>query len=132
MKLYLLNRASKRPQRPSDLLGLREPEYTDAERLDFDFSIELFDIWFEARQAETVEVPAKKQRKGYTQEPKYKTLNAQLGIESAERAAGFAEVGSDADRLSDLVAAGDISVEELPGLLAEHGSAEAVLRAILQ
>jgi hypothetical protein len=30
------------------------------------------------------------------------------------------------------VAAGDISVEELPGLLAEHGSAEAVLRAILQ
>jgi hypothetical protein len=130
MKLFLLNRASKRPQRPCDLIGLGAPHYTEAERLDFDFSIELFDIWFEARQAETVEVPAKKARKGMTQEPKYKTLNAQLGIDDREKESGFAEVGSHADQISDLIASGDLSVEDLPGLLAEHGSAEAVLRAI--
>jgi hypothetical protein len=111
------------------VFGLAEAGYSAAERYDFDKSIELFDLWLEARQAETVEVPAKKARKGMTQAPKYKTLNAQLGIENVAQKSGFAEVGSHADQLSDLIASGAIGVEELPDLLAEFGSAEGVLRA---
>lgn len=79
-----------------------------------------------------VDVPAKKPRKGWTQEPKYKTLSQKLGIEDANIAAGFAETGSDDEAISELIASGEIAAEDLPGLLAEHGSAEAILRAMEQ
>jgi hypothetical protein len=82
--MFLLNRATKRPQRPSHFLGLNSEEYPDSTLVDFDLSVELFDLWYEERANATIEKPAPQNRTPMIHEPKYRTVLEILGLEGSE------------------------------------------------
>lgn len=126
-KMFLLNRATKRPQRPSEFLFLNSQGWSEQDRVDFDFSVELFDIWYEGRCDETVDEPARKPPKGTVKGAKYKTILERLGLDSKE--ADFAQDDTE-EAIASAIATGEIDIEDLPDLLARHGSAEAVLRMV--
>lgn len=86
--LHLLNRATKRPQRPSEFLGLRAFGYDAGTLIDFDLAIERFDIWYEERANASVDVPAEK-RTGppMTKVPKYPTVADVLDLDGEGEAA---------------------------------------------
>lgn len=88
MRLYHL---AKLPQRPSDLLSLREQGFDAYTRLSFDLAVAAFGMEFEAAQQATIEVPAtKERRKPTTQKQKYDEADFRrfLGIPDEEASSG--------------------------------------------
>lgn len=127
--MFLINQATKRPQRPSVFLGLSPDEWTGAEMIDFDLAFEVFDMWVEHRKDAKKEAKAKKHREGYTTVPMFPTIQEVLAI--GTQGDGFAQ--NDAERLiAEAINSGVIDLEDLPALLELHGSTENVLRMVIR
>ena len=79
--MYLVNKATKRPQRPSEFLGLNRFA-GPIDCVDFDLAVEQFDDWIEARRAkrEMIDAP---QGDGKPKQavPFYETVAQLLGRE---------------------------------------------------
>lgn len=105
--MFLVNRATKRPQRPSAFLGLSARISADA-CLDFDLAVEQFDLWLEERQNERVEKDAPHDQKPKVSEPKYKTIRDLLGLDDP----AF-RLSPEDERIAEAVAAGLIDLDDL-------------------
>ncbi len=103
---------SKRPQRPSHLLNMQE-QFSPETCYDFDKGLELFDIWLEARQNETIEKPAKQKKQATVQEPRYKNLRDLLGLDDHQ--ADYVPTPEEND-LVEQVLSGDLDYDALSGL----------------
>ncbi len=85
--MYRLDQLSRRPQRPSEILRMREAGYPDGICIDLDLAVLEFGDWVEGRANETVEehVPKPPKNPPHTKTVrKYKSLNALLGIDDDE------------------------------------------------
>lgn len=117
--LYLLhqvNKATKRPQRPSTFLGF-DKLVSAGVCQDFDLAVERFDDWELRREQEQVEVAAPTAKKRQTiGVPKYNTIAQLLGYEAVDDSAeSRVEADMSADE-ADILAkldSGEIDPDEL-------------------
>lgn len=108
-ELLQLYRLAKLPQRPSNLIGLRESGYDAYTALAFDLAVVGFGEEFEAAQQATVDVPAPKERKRPTvPKAKYDAEDFRrfLGIPDVERYDATERVDTDSvteDMIQDIL-----------------------------
>lgn len=117
---------SKRPQRPSRLLELHK-RFSPAVCLDFDKSIELFDIWLESRQNETVEKNAPEKPKKTIQVTKYRSLRDLLGLH--EQQADFIESDEENELVEQLMS-GELDYADIASLSTDGTSVTDLLKRV--
>lgn len=117
---------SKRPQRPSRLLELHK-RFSPAVCLDFDKSVELFDLWLEGRQNETVEKNAPEKPKKTVQVPRYKTLSDLLGLHEHQK--DFIESPEENELVEQLMS-GELDLDQIYGIGSDGGSITDLLNQV--